>query len=110
MAQAELDQLGNLRGPQYRFESYPPDMFIAGYGPEEGSRKGSMVPFELFVLKARLQGHLGDIYEAIDQLYDLIMRCKKVCGGGSSNGGKCTSIGKNKANTFPFQNVDLWRI
>lgn len=42
-----------------------------------------MVPFELFVLKARLQGHLGDIYEAIDQLYDLIMRCKKVRDKGS---------------------------
>ncbi|KAG0326151.1 Trafficking protein particle complex subunit 12 [Podila horticola] len=90
MAQAELDQLGNLRGPQYRFESYPPDMFIAGYGPEEGSRKGSMVPFELFVLKARLQGHLGDIYEAIDQLYDLIMRCKKfeaICRVGGDTAG-----------------------
>lgn len=83
MAQAELDQLGNLRGPQYRFESYPPEMFE--YGQEEGGagghRKGSMVPFELFVLKARLQGHLGDIYEAIDQLYDLILRCKKVIEG-----------------------------
>ncbi|KAG0098864.1 Trafficking protein particle complex subunit 12 [Podila epicladia] len=78
MAQAELDQLGNLRGPQYRFESYPPDMFTSvRYGQEGCPRKGSMVPFELFVLKARLQGHLGDIYEAIDQLYDLIMRCKK---------------------------------
>ncbi|KAI8598015.1 hypothetical protein EDD21DRAFT_309984 [Dissophora ornata] len=65
MAQAELDQLGDLRGLQYRYENYPAEM-------------GCIVPFELFVLKARLQGHLGDIYEAIDQLYDLIMRCKKV--------------------------------
>ncbi|KAG0348311.1 Trafficking protein particle complex subunit 12 [Podila humilis] len=78
MAQAELDQLGNLWGPQFRFESYPPDMFTSyGSQHESGPRKGSMVPFELFVLKARLQGHLGDIYEAIDQLYDLIVRCKK---------------------------------
>ncbi|KAG0349125.1 Trafficking protein particle complex subunit 12 [Podila minutissima] len=91
MAQAELDQLGNLRGPQYRFENYPPDMFTtARYGQEGSPRKGSMVPFELFVLKARLQGHLGDIYEAIDQLYDLIMRCKKfeaVCRVGGDTAG-----------------------
>ncbi|KAG0021847.1 Trafficking protein particle complex subunit 12 [Podila clonocystis] len=90
MAQAELDQLGNLRGPQYRFESYPPDMFTTGYGHEGGPRKGSIVPFELFVLKARLQGYLGDIYEAIDQLYDLIMRCKKfeaVCRVGGDAAG-----------------------
>ncbi|KAI9233123.1 MAG: hypothetical protein BYD32DRAFT_426754 [Podila humilis] len=92
MAQAELDQLGNLRGPQYRYESYPPDMF--GYDQEGGGagdhRKGSMVPFELFVLKARLQGHLGDIYEAIDQLYDLILRCKKfeaICRVGGDTAG-----------------------
>ena len=38
-----------------------------------------MVPFEMFVLKARIQGYLGDTYEAIDQIYDLIMRSKKVC-------------------------------
>ncbi|KAI8360317.1 hypothetical protein B0O80DRAFT_381285 [Mortierella sp. GBAus27b] len=67
MAQAELDQLGDLGGSQYRYESYSPDLFT----------NRCMVPFELFVLKARLQGYLGDIYESIDQLYDLIVRCKK---------------------------------
>lgn len=84
MAQAELDQLGDLRGPQYRYENYPPDVFansdIQTQEQERGAavRRGCMVPFELFVLKARLQGYLGDIPEAIDQLYDLIMHCKKV--------------------------------
>ncbi|KAF9896263.1 Trafficking protein particle complex subunit 12 [Lobosporangium transversale] len=83
MAQAELDQLGDLRGAQYRYESYPADMFVDNeFQTQEqlrngASRTGSMVPFELFVLKARLQGYLGDVYEAIDQLYDLIMNCKK---------------------------------
>ncbi|KAH7047176.1 hypothetical protein BKA57DRAFT_395382 [Linnemannia elongata] len=66
MAQAELDQLGDLHGPQYRYENYAPDS------------RGCMVPFEMLVLRARLQGYLGDTYEAIDQLYDLIMRSKKV--------------------------------
>ncbi|KAG0327201.1 Trafficking protein particle complex subunit 12 [Dissophora globulifera] len=83
MAQAELDQLGELHGPQYRYENYPAEMFISNsFQTQEQQRngalrKGSMVPFEMFVLKARLQGHLGDIYEAIDQLYDLIINCKK---------------------------------
>ncbi|KAF9431170.1 Trafficking protein particle complex subunit 12 [Podila epigama] len=90
MAQAELDQLGDLLGPQYRYESYPPGMFTR-YGQNgDENLKGCMVPFELFVLKARLQGHLGDIYEAIDQLYELIMRCKKfeaICRvGGDTTG------------------------
>jgi len=85
MAQAELDQLGDLRGPQYRFESYPPEAFNSSpdFQTNEqrqgGSQKrGSIVPFELLVLRARLQGYLGDIYEAIDQFYDLILLCKKV--------------------------------
>ena len=84
MAQAELDQLGDLRGPQYRYENYPPDVFensdIQTQEQEHGValRRGCMVPFELFVLQARLQGYLGDIPAAIDQLYDLIMHCKKV--------------------------------
>ncbi|KAF9190213.1 Trafficking protein particle complex subunit 12 [Haplosporangium sp. Z 767] len=83
MAQAELEQLGDLRGPQYRYESYPPDMFATNELQTQEQqrgialRRGCMVPFELFVLKARLQGYLGDDYEAIDQLYDLIMYCKK---------------------------------
>lgn len=77
MAQAELDQLGDLRGPQYRYENYPSDTF-ASSELQSNPRKGCMVPFELFVLKARLEGYLGDIYEAIDQLYDLIIHCKKV--------------------------------
>ncbi|KAF9920742.1 Trafficking protein particle complex subunit 12 [Linnemannia zychae] len=83
MAQAELDQLGDLHGPQYRFENYAPDSFaIQGvqsieYSNSDGIRRGCMVPFEMFVLKARLQGFLGDTYEAIDQLYALIMRSKK---------------------------------
>ncbi|KAF9982265.1 Trafficking protein particle complex subunit 12 [Mortierella antarctica] len=83
MAQAELDQLGDLRGPQYRYENYPQDVFVNSdiqtQEQERGVaiRRGCMVPFELFVLKARLQGYLGDIPEAIDQLYDLIMHCKK---------------------------------
>ncbi|KAF8936547.1 hypothetical protein BGZ58_004042 [Dissophora ornata] len=83
MAQAELDQLGDLRGLQYRYENYPAEMFAtsdfqtAEQQRSGALRRGCIVPFELFVLKARLQGHLGDIYEAIDQLYDLIMRCKK---------------------------------
>ncbi|GJJ77951.1 trafficking protein particle complex subunit 12 [Entomortierella parvispora] len=84
MAQAELDQLGDLRGPQYRFESYPPEAFDSSLDFQtneqrqgESRKRGSIVPFELLVLKARLQGHLGDIYEAIDQLYDLVLLCKK---------------------------------
>ncbi|KAG0024570.1 Trafficking protein particle complex subunit 12 [Entomortierella chlamydospora] len=83
MAQAELEQLGDLWGPQYRYENYPPDMFPGNeFQTKEQQqnstmRRGSMVPFELFVLKARLQGYLGDSYEAIDQLYSLIMYCKK---------------------------------
>ncbi|KAG0274190.1 Trafficking protein particle complex subunit 12 [Linnemannia exigua] len=83
MAQAELDQLGDLYGPQYRYENYAPDSFaIQGIQSLEqphgdGIRRGCMVPFEMFILKARLQGYLGDIYEAIDQLYELIMRSKK---------------------------------
>ncbi|KAG9325525.1 hypothetical protein KVV02_007350 [Mortierella alpina] len=83
MAQAELDQLGDLRGPQYRYENYPQDVFVNNdiqtQEQERGVaiRRGCMVPFELFVLKARLQGYLGDIPEAIDQLYDHIMHCKK---------------------------------
>ncbi|KAG0201372.1 hypothetical protein BGX33_010352 [Mortierella sp. NVP41] len=83
MAQAELDQLGDLHGPQYRFENYAPDSFAVQdvqsvEQPQgDGLQRGCMVPFELFVLKARLQGYLGDTYEAIDQLYDLIMRSKK---------------------------------
>ncbi|KAF9964567.1 hypothetical protein BGZ70_006261 [Mortierella alpina] len=89
MAQAELDQLDDLRGPQYRYENYPADMFANSdiQTPEQergvAIRRGCMVPFELFVLKARLQGYLGDIPEAIDQLYDLIIHCKKfeaICG------------------------------
>lgn len=96
MAQAELDQLGDLGGSQYRYESYSPDLFTNSdiWTREKhgggNSRKGCMVPFELFVLKARLQGYLGDIYESIDQLYDLIVRCKKfeaICQvGGDSIG------------------------
>ncbi|KAG0062457.1 hypothetical protein BGZ89_010643 [Linnemannia elongata] len=83
MAQAELDQLGDLHGPQYRYENYAPDSFaVQGVQsierPEgDGIRRGCMVPFEMLVLRARLQGYLGDTYEAIDQLYDLIMRSKK---------------------------------
>ncbi|KAF9574831.1 hypothetical protein EC968_005309 [Mortierella alpina] len=83
MAQAELDQLGDLRGPQYRYENYPSDVFansdILTQEQERGVAimRGCMVPFELFVLKARLQGYLGDIPEAVDQLYELIMHCKK---------------------------------
>ncbi|KAG0262716.1 Trafficking protein particle complex subunit 12 [Mortierella polycephala] len=83
MAQAELEQLGDLRGPQYRYENYPADMFANELETQEqqrddvAQRRGCMVPFELFVLKARLQGYLGDVYEAIDQLYDLIVYCKK---------------------------------
>ncbi|KAI7828760.1 hypothetical protein BC939DRAFT_394095 [Gamsiella multidivaricata] len=74
MAQAELEQLGDLRGPQFR------DLQTKEQQRNGTLKKGSMVPFELLVLKARLQGYLGDIYEAIDQLYDLIMHCKKVWG------------------------------
>ncbi|KAK3842469.1 MAG: hypothetical protein J3R72DRAFT_368054 [Linnemannia gamsii] len=66
MAQAELDQLGDLHGPQYQ----------QPHG--DGIRRGCMVPIEMFILKARLQGYLGDAYEAIDQLYELIMHSKKV--------------------------------
>ncbi|KAF9134295.1 Trafficking protein particle complex subunit 12 [Mortierella sp. 14UC] len=83
MAQAELDQLGDLHGPQYRYENYAPDSFaIQGIQSIEqphgdGIRRGCMIPFEMFILKARLQGYLGDIYEAIDQLYELIIRSKK---------------------------------
>ncbi|KAF9354624.1 Trafficking protein particle complex subunit 12 [Mortierella sp. AD094] len=83
MAQAELEQLGDLWGPQYRYENYPSDMFPGNeFQTKEQQRnsamkRGSMVPFELFILKARLQGYLGDSYEAIDQLYSLIMHCKK---------------------------------
>ncbi|KAG0365367.1 Trafficking protein particle complex subunit 12 [Mortierella sp. AD032] len=83
MAQAELDQLGDLHGPQYRYENYAPDSFaIQGIQSIEqphgdGIRRGCMVPIEMFILKARLQGYLGDAYEAIDQLYELIMRSKK---------------------------------
>ncbi|KAF9355644.1 Trafficking protein particle complex subunit 12 [Mortierella sp. NVP85] len=77
MAQAELEQLGDLRGPQYRYESYPLDAFANSEYHSKEPRKGCMVPFELFVLKARLQSYLGDTYEAIDQLYDLIVHCKK---------------------------------
>ncbi|KAF9586025.1 Trafficking protein particle complex subunit 12 [Lunasporangiospora selenospora] len=86
MAQAELDQLGDLRGSCYRYETYPPQFFadsneaelIPGISTSEDEKKrGSIVPFELFVLKARLQGLLGYIEEAIDQLYDLIIYCKK---------------------------------
>ncbi|KAI1307686.1 hypothetical protein EDD11_004388 [Mortierella claussenii] len=83
MAQAELDQLGDMRGPQFRYENYPADMFLNNeFQTQEQQRsgalrRGSMIPFELFVLKARLQGHLGDVYEAIDQLYELIIHCKK---------------------------------
>ncbi|KAG9061429.1 Trafficking protein particle complex subunit 12 [Linnemannia hyalina] len=82
MAQAELDQLSDLYGPQYRYENYAPDS-VAVQGvqsieqSQDGIRRGCMVPFEMFVLKARLQGYLGDTYEAIDQLYELIMRSKK---------------------------------
>lgn len=84
MAQAELDQLGDLHGPQYRYENYAPESFaVQGVQSIEqpqgdGIRRGCMVPFEMLVLRARLQGYLGDTYEAIDQLYDLIMRSKKV--------------------------------
>ncbi|KAF9171015.1 Trafficking protein particle complex subunit 12 [Mortierella sp. AD011] len=84
MAQAELEQLGDLWGPQYRYENYPPDMFphneFQTKEQQQNStmRRGSMVPFELFILRARLQGYLGDSYEAIDQLYSLIMYCKKL--------------------------------
>lgn len=84
MAQAELDQLGDLYGPQYRYENYAPDsLVVQGFQSIEqpqgyGIRKGCMIPFEMFVLRARLQGYLGDIYEAIDQIYELIMRSKKV--------------------------------
>jgi hypothetical protein len=84
MAQAELDQLGDLYGPQYRYENYAPDSFaVQGFQSIEQPqgddiRRGCMVPFEMFVLRARLQGYLGDTYEAIDQLYELIMRSKKV--------------------------------
>ncbi|KAF9155188.1 Trafficking protein particle complex subunit 12 [Linnemannia schmuckeri] len=82
MAQAELDQLGDLHGPQFRYENYAPDSFaVQGVQsieqPNNTIRRGCMVPFEMFVLRARLQGYLGDTYEAIDQLYELIMRSKK---------------------------------
>ncbi|KAG0284095.1 Trafficking protein particle complex subunit 12 [Linnemannia gamsii] len=83
MAQAELDQLGDLYGPQYRYENYAPDSFAAQGSQSveqpqgDGIRRGCMVPFEMFVLRAHLQGYLGDTYEAIDQLYELIMRSKK---------------------------------
>ncbi|KAG0212055.1 hypothetical protein BGX28_006953 [Mortierella sp. GBA30] len=83
MARAELDQLGDLRGLQYRYENYPPNMFATSDFQTKEQRRGitlqqgCMVPFELFILKARLQGYLGDVPEAIDQLYDLIMHCKK---------------------------------
>ncbi|KAF9129995.1 hypothetical protein BGX30_013685 [Mortierella sp. GBA39] len=83
MAQAEMDQLSDLYGPQYRYENYAPDS-VAVQGvqsieqpQEDGIRRGCMVPFEMFVLRARLQSYLGDTYEAIDQLYELIMRSKK---------------------------------
>ncbi|KAG0046539.1 Trafficking protein particle complex subunit 12 [Gryganskiella cystojenkinii] len=98
MAQAELDQLGDLRGPQYRFESYPPDAFSNSNSFQTNEqrqagvdRRGSIVPFEMLVLKARLQGHLGDVYEAIDQLYDLILLCKKfeaICRVGDDTEGE----------------------
>ncbi|KAF8971608.1 Trafficking protein particle complex subunit 12 [Entomortierella lignicola] len=84
MAQAELEQLGDLWGPQYRYENYPPDTFpnsdfqTKGQQQNNALNRGSMIPFEMLVLKARLQGYLGDSYEAIDQLYSLIMHCKKL--------------------------------
>ncbi|KAF9978842.1 hypothetical protein BGZ73_000113 [Actinomortierella ambigua] len=88
MARAEFEQLGDLRGPLYRYEHYPPEML---YEPTETERlaslmqdaqlpvqrKGCMVPFEMLVLQARLPGYMGDAAEAIDQLYDLILYCKK---------------------------------
>ncbi|KAF9436821.1 Trafficking protein particle complex subunit 12 [Entomortierella beljakovae] len=83
MAHVELDQLGDLWGPQYRYENYPPGMFSNNeFQTNEQQRncklnRGSIIPFELYILKARLQGYLGDIYEAIDQLYGLIIHCKK---------------------------------
>ncbi|KAF9163584.1 hypothetical protein DFQ26_002340 [Actinomortierella ambigua] len=88
MARAEFEQLGDLRGPLYRYENYPPEML---YEPSESERlasliensqppiqrRGCLVPFEMLVLQARLPGYMGDTAEAIDQLYDLILYCKK---------------------------------
>ncbi|KAG0234072.1 hypothetical protein BGW42_006938 [Actinomortierella wolfii] len=88
MAKAEFEQLGDLHGPLYQYENYPPEMLyevseserlisLMDGGQPQARRKGCMVPFEMLVLQARLPGYMGDAAEAIDQLYDLILYCKK---------------------------------
>ncbi|ORX91183.1 TPR-like protein [Basidiobolus meristosporus CBS 931.73] len=69
LAAGELARLGDLNSPKFNYESYP-DLY-----PEHAP--GSLVPFELSVLSARLPGFMGNIEETINRLYKIIFICKK---------------------------------
>ncbi|KAI9314637.1 hypothetical protein BX666DRAFT_1862557 [Dichotomocladium elegans] len=66
LASAELDKLGDLDRPEFTYEFY---------GANEN--KGSMVPFELYVLYARLPAWLKHPVVSLERLTMLAVRCKK---------------------------------
>lgn len=66
LASAELDKLGDLNRPELTYEFHGMD----------GS--GSLVPFELFILWARLPAWLKHPLISLERLTMLAVQCKKV--------------------------------
>lgn len=69
LASSELEKLGDLFRWEFDFEAHP-SIFI--------DRKGSMVPFILQVIWARLPSYLGDKGLSIDRLFFLINKCRET--------------------------------
>ncbi|CAG8465843.1 2746_t:CDS:10 [Paraglomus occultum] len=71
LAMTELTKLGDLQRAELNYE-HPrwQGMF--------DEKKGSMVPFEMRVLAARLTGYQGNICDAIDGIFRLIFDCRKM--------------------------------
>lgn len=67
LASAELEKLGNLYRPELTFEYHG----ISG-------KTGSIVPFELLVLSARLPFYLKYPLISLERLTLLAVHCKKV--------------------------------
>ncbi|KAI7848126.1 hypothetical protein BDC45DRAFT_450779 [Circinella umbellata] len=71
LASAELDKLGDLNRPEFTFEFYNNNNNI---------KEGSMVPFELHVLSARLPAWLKYPLITLERLTMLAVYCKKMYG------------------------------
>ncbi|KAK9763903.1 hypothetical protein K7432_009024 [Basidiobolus ranarum] len=70
LAAGELTRLGDLNSKKFHYESYP-DIY-SDHSP------GSIVPFELLVLAARIPAFMGNSQESINRLYRIIFTCKKM--------------------------------